>query len=1203
MVCSIVIRGRRKKLSTSPIPNDAPEFLRDRLKVPSQWHHLAIRRTVQNGYSSPEMTKDTLLAHARQDSIQFAVDGKSMLAGSPWGPLKTINQYGLPDCTGQNTVNYAVSDKMGDHHEGPSIEVYTNPMVGMGEYLPLDKMLPLASASNPLSGHGSNTFLKFDGIDIPAGAYVYSAKIEFCAAKNSVDWAGDLLCNRLGRDRNPLKMKVVGLHSTPDFQNAESACPISDALNAGRTSAEALWDLDMNDWYARAKPVVAQENVEDAQNDENCIVETADIASVVSELVGREEWQAGASINLVFANQEQNWGECRLTPWAAVLDGSGEQVQAADLNKDVLPVLMEAAGGSVCKWINGVGDLMDRQYAAWMVPFETVGGGVLIPIKGGSVAKLNIQYCLNKDCISPSFMGIGLKTHVGINTMPNAGGPEGYTESSPTRFQSPQDALLGADDTGGLRLGERTMVGVDLPGQIYGLSFTPRAMEVSEIQKEYYKGLRDLELFEGPEEVVENYDEQLSIEPFPLEVVSVIPPVLLQQRSNLERCNAQIPSLSKSMYGYLGMQTKKKCTGTYQCSPEGDWDFPAKDVSSGFTCVARDQQIDKSSLYYGRKSISYLGNEGFYPEFLDMMTVPIIYRDGKMRETASWTDLQTKEVVMLNVFMAPKIRAGTILIATWNYDGPGKMSGTYNLNSYVQMDKDTQDFWVLLNRIVCALSIIDLVLLLMVIFNRWQERKWYMHEQNDGGPVNQNAKGMIVKNTPLWEFWDLFDVGLRVVVLVFCNILHMHYYSSELDADAVEDRLGIFDKQTKAILNVPWDDKSLMYETKVAMFFDILIEFVNLLEADAEVRTFGYWVVIICFFRVVVYMRVHPRIAILYKTVEKGFGDLYHFIITFAMLYMVLAWLANWSFGDKMAEYGTLNMAIYKQFDMLLGGFSLPDTGFELLFGMYSVIYFFVVFSLLLNFFLAIVVDSYAEVKKSVDDSVIENAIHSDLWYTFTYPLYAIVYGWPNRNQIITRLLNFDADKDGVNDEEADAVIPVSPTVLVDAGICKNEKVATSLLKHYMKVCPALDAQWGGDDGVKLEHQKRLESLVNLDAIRARKGPAVKSFKRTASFAEKALAHHSSLHDKSQNLDDTGKSQPDDGGGAAFALQDEQKSVEDTMSILIKRIAMHQEAAGMHQEAASRLCEVLRRSDIDVEKRLSDVDSFVSTRLKAMTSQ
>jgi hypothetical protein len=55
------------------------------------------------------------------------------------------------------------------------------------------------------------------------------------------------------------------------------------------------------------------------------------------------------------------------------------------------------------------------------------------------------------------------------------------------------------------------------------------------------------------------------------------------------------------------------------------------------------------------------------------------------------------------------------------------------------------------------------------------------------------------------------------------------------------------------------------------------------------------------------------------------------------------------------------------------------ESGFGLIFGVYTVMYFFMAFSLLLNFFLAIVIDSYATVQDMVKLCQIENAIVKDV--------------------------------------------------------------------------------------------------------------------------------------------------------------------------------------------------------------------------------
>merc|ERR1719491_2404879 len=127
--------------------------------------------------------------------------------------------------------------------------------------------------------------------------------------------------------------------------------------------------------------------------------------------------------------------------------------------------------------------------------------------------------------------------------------------------------------------------------------------------------------------------------------------------------------------------------------------------------------------------------------------------------------------------------------------------------------------------------------------------------------------------------------------------------------------------------------------------------------AREEMHRMCMRILILLFFaRVVIYMRVHPRIAILYSTLLQMSLDFMHFLILFCTLYVVLAFLAMWSFGDFMPDFASLQIACYTQFRMIVGEFNLPsgkNSGTIASIAVYYIIYFLMVFSLLLNFFLA----------------------------------------------------------------------------------------------------------------------------------------------------------------------------------------------------------------------------------------------------------
>merc|ERR1712194_876445 len=117
--------------------------------------------------------------------------------------------------------------------------------------------------------------------------------------------------------------------------------------------------------------------------------------------------------------------------------------------------------------------------------------------------------------------------------------------------------------------------------------------------------------------------------------------------------------------------------------------------------------------------------------------------------------------------------------------------------------------------------------------------------------------------------------------------------------------------------------------------------------------------------------------------------DLFHFVVMFSLLYGVFAFIAAWGFGDQMVEFGGIGVSLFTQFRYLFGEWELPGEGFSYVLGVYCILFFVMVFSLLLNFFLAIVIDSYSAVKDKVSECVIENSVFFDIGATFFYPVWA----------------------------------------------------------------------------------------------------------------------------------------------------------------------------------------------------------------------
>merc|ERR1719387_3342476 len=191
----------------------------------------------------------------------------------------------------------------------------------------------------------------------------------------------------------------------------------------------------------------------------------------------------------------------------------------------------------------------------------------------------------------------------------------------------------------------------------------------------------------------------------------------------------------------------------------------------------------------------------------------------------------------------------------------------------------------------------------------------------------------------------------------------------------------------RKFLSVDFDSqpaiRSLSQET-----FDVNKVVFEELDWMMYLRVAAFIIVLIQFVQLNVYMRVHPRIAVLARTLNVAFDDPFHFLILFLMIFGILGFVSWWSFGAAIPEFSTFGEACSRQFEMLVGEYpwdslaGLPDNVWYM-YVIYLVMYTILAFFILVNFFLAIVVESFINVKRQIEEQVTENASHEDAFDIF----------------------------------------------------------------------------------------------------------------------------------------------------------------------------------------------------------------------------
>jgi len=125
-----------------------------------------------------------------------------------------------------------------------------------------------------------------------------------------------------------------------------------------------------------------------------------------------------------------------------------------------------------------------------------------------------------------------------------------------------------------------------------------------------------------------------------------------------------------------------------------------------------------------------------------------------------------------------------------------------------------------------------------------------------------------------------------------------------------------------------------------------------------------------------------PSMAVFTKTFSRAGNDLMSFMLVYLVTYLAYAQLGVLIFGNELDGFRNVFHAIYTLFRIILGDFDfsgMQQTN-RILGPIYFLTYVFCVFFLLLNMFLAIISDTYSEVKAdlSVSDRKYPVAEHID---------------------------------------------------------------------------------------------------------------------------------------------------------------------------------------------------------------------------------
>ncbi|CAE8607685.1 unnamed protein product, partial [Polarella glacialis] len=495
-----------------------------------------------------------------------------------------------------------------------------------------------------------------------------------------------------------------------------------------------------------------------------------------------------------------------------------------------------------------------------------------------------------------------------------------------------------------------------------GLEFRAEALTVKDVQELYYSRREAMRLRSGPALTDEaRISRPLSYvrKAFNPPGYLLAPPLLIQQRSvKTMDCDSGFATWSLQDM-WKDIIVGPTCQAPFQCADEI--------LKSPLPLIACSSTEEMSKPWYGRQPSSpqfgRLNGVSSYSEFLAAVTdVPLLVRGGETLDTSMIIDEQTQGLSVLS------------LLEVWLTFQSGSVEASYEFSSLSSMEGSALTESVAIQ--VTAL-IMAVVLLCNTAYN----------------VMSLKATDRCRRRTSdfLLVSWDLV---LNLLVVAHGLIHIMANFAAKEKMLSLAQRLS----------NTPWEsqDLSLLQKTTDIFYTDIG-EFQLQIRLDAQSRVFTLvlcWAVLL---RLIQLTSAHPRTAMLVNTFVKGVDDLWHFLLLFILMFGAFGLLARALFGNYLREFATLASSFRRLFLLMLG--SLPDEfGQDAQYTLFILVFVFTMYVFVMNFLLAIIVESYLAVKQKVDESDAEQGLMTDVASMLRVEFLRLRHGWPSVPRLLACL-------------------------------------------------------------------------------------------------------------------------------------------------------------------------------------------------------
>lgn len=442
-------------------------------------------------------------------------------------------------------------------------------------------------------------------------------------------------------------------------------------------------------------------------------------------------------------------------------------------------------------------------------------------------------------------------------------------------------------------------------------------------------------------------------------------------------------------------------------------------------CIDNKVPITQKHTYHG---------DIIYPK---MLLEP--HHDVAVMKAVEWIDVQSEAVTVSTVVYTEDLEIFTSLSVVFQMDEAGNVDGSYTMISYRDMVLGSKSAFIgcLITCAICSFFCFAFSVYYMYRYTGECNLGYQLYEIISWGMLFLYPLILLISwsnQIPMSEEYD--------------HLLHSFLDATSLEHHAIEDVIqSYFDAKTHIYGETTWLQRH---------------------------RMVSYFVCYIQFLQLILYFNAHPRLAVLTTTVAKAMNNIMHFLALFGVLFILLAFMAHWMLGPDIPEFGTFGTTLESMMRMTFGAFlkagKVDDMGDSqtAMYWLFALTFMVLIWLTLLNFFLAIIVDAFVEVKDDNKD-IVARGFFVDFRQLFWTWFLSKSGNWPPRQDLIAFFESVADDAEGslsqANRKEAFMEkVPSSASDSSMAPVCGIEDIAQAFpsldkmelmrfLLHYKDKC------------------------------------------------------------------------------------------------------------------------------------------------------